>query len=328
MPRVTSRDVARAAGVSQYTVSKVIHNSPHVRPETRAAVETAMKELGYHPNAVATALRTRTTSVIMFVVRRNMVNSRLTAELLAGAIQGANEHEHSVLVVAVDGDSAAHALHTYRTGLVSGALVFAICANDPIVTELASDGCPTISLTQPSESTPEQRSIRADDAGGARAAMRHLLDQGHTHIGILGVGDALQGLDYDRGHAAMAEAQRASAKASFLPCHGWSMENGMRGAAELFRMVPRVTAIFAISDRLAFGALAAAAKANLRIPQDLAVVGFDNAEWSAYCTPPLTTVDFPLHSVGRVGAERLLTNVHTPTHAVPTRLIVRASSGR
>ncbi len=325
--RVTSRDVARAAGVSQNTVSLVIHDSPRVRPETKATVRAAMKRLGYHPNAVAAALRTQSTPVLLFVVRKSTVHDHVTAELLAGAIEGAEHFGDSVLVIAVDA-GARLAVNAFHAGWASGSLVFAVEPNDRVVTELTAAGCPTVSLLQPSTDCPPEYLVHADDAGGARQAIAHLLERGHTRIGLVTARlepDA-EGPAFQRTRAAWEAAQAGGA--TLVPAYtaAWTTEGGLRAGRELLQSSPRPSAIFAISDRAAFGVLQAAREAHLRVPEDMAVVGFDDTEWARYCDPPLTTVEFPLRTIGRLGAERLLGGTPTDLTPVPTRLIVRQSS--
>lgn len=325
--RVTSRDVARAAGVSQNTVSLVIHDSPRVRPETKATVRAAMKRLGYHPNAVAAALRTRSTPVLLFVVHKGTIHDHVTAELLAGAVEGAERYEDSVLVVAVD-DSARAAVKAFHAGWASGSLVFAVGPNDRVVAELTSAGCPTVSLLQPSRDCPPEWVVRADDAGGARQAIAHLLQCGHTRIGLVTARlepDA-DGPAFQRTHAACEAAQQGGA--TLVPSYtaAWTTAGGLQAGRALLQSSPRPTAIFAISDRAAFGVLQAAREQKLRVPEDLAVVGFDDTEWAQYCDPPLTTVEFPLRAIGRLGAERLLGPAPTELAPVPTRLIIRQST--
>jgi LacI family transcriptional regulator len=324
---VTSRDVAREAGVSQNTVSLVLRDSPRVREETKAAVSAAMARLGYHPSGLAAALRSQRAPGLLFVLRAVTVHHHLTAELLAGAIEAAESRGYHMVVAAVDPERRESAVDAYRAGWVGGAVVFAVSVDDPVAGDLVRAGCPTVALLQPVGACLPDRVVRADDAGGARAAVEHLVARGHRRIGLIGAPTEGNAISQDRIGAARAAASAAGVALVERHAPTWTAEAGRRAAEELLAERPRPTAIFAVSDRLAFGALAAARAIGLRVPDDLAVVGFDDTEWSRYGEPPLTTVEFPVRTIGRQGVERLL--APTPgglAGTVPARLVVRACS--
>lgn len=322
MAKVTSRDVAAAAGVSQNTVSLVARDSPRIRPETKLRVRAAMERLGYHRNALAAALRSSTTKALLFAAREQVIHHHVTSELLAGAIEAASAHGYSLLVSAVGARGTEAAADLYHGRWVGGAVVFATCSDDPIVAGLSAAGCPTVSLVQPSDVADV---VRADDFGGGRAAALHLLARGRRPVGVVAAPSERSALGRDR----VAGAQDAAGEVPLYVqiAADWTVEAGRQAAQALLLQRPRPAGIFAVSDRLAYGVLAAAAAAGLNVPGDLAVVGFDNTEWSRYCTPPLTTVDFPLRAVGRLGVERLLAPADSPrVGPVPTELIIRESA--
>jgi len=327
MAKVTSRDVAREAGVSQNTVSLVARKSPLVRPETRARVLAAMERLGYHPNAMAAALRSRTSRALAFVMAATAIHDHVTAALLTGAIEEANRHGFSIVVQPALEPEAQAAVDLYRAQLVAGALVFARRAEDPLVSGLAATGCPTISLLQPHSALPPSRSVVADDLGGSEAAVRHLLHRDHRRLGLVAVRSVGGTLAAERLAGARAVAGAAGVPLDEVVADGWSVEAGEAAAHVLLGRVPRPTGVFALSDRLAFGVMAAAAAAGLRVPEDLAVAGFDNVEWSRYTRPPLTTVEFPLRDMGAAGVQRLLApDAPVVWDRFPARLVVRGSS--
>lgn len=324
MGRVTGRDVARAAGVSANTVSLVVRQSPQVSLATRAAVRQAMERLGYRPNGLAAALRSRSTPILAFVVARQHVADHVTSGLLAGAIEGAETQGCSVTVLAEDVAAPGRAAEAYRARWAGCAVVLPAAGVDPLWQSLLVAGCPAVALARPPLDCPPDRAVRADDAGGGRLAMAHLLAGGHRHIGIVGLPAHGPGLVADRVASASDTAAQAGARIEVAEAAGWSLEAGAAAARCLLGGRPRPTAIFAISDRLALGVYAAARELGLRIPADLAVAGFDNVEFAAYADPPLTTVDFPLHEIGRRGAALAL-GAAGMAGAVPTTLIPRAS---
>ncbi len=327
MGRVTSRDVAREAGVSQNTVSLVARDSPRVRPETKQTVRAVMERLGYHPNAVAAALRSHRTRALAFVVHTRFVHHPLTAALLAGAIAAAERQGYAIVAHTVRDDDPAAAPDLYRSQSVSGALVFSRRTDDPMVHALHRAGCPVVSLLQPCACLAADHCVAADDAGGAAAAIHHLRRRGHRRLGLVTAPAAESALAQARIHAAHAVAAATGPPLSAVAADDWTVEAGLEAGRALLSAGSRPTAIFAISDRLAVGVLAAAAESGLAVPGDLAVAGFDNIEWARYCNPPLTTVEFPLEDIAAEGVARLLQPQAPPSFdQAPARLVVRRST--
>ncbi len=325
--RATSRDVARAAGVSQNTVSLVLRGSTRISPATQARVRTAMQRLGYQPNAVAAALRSRTTRALLFVAPRAAVHTHLNAELLAGVTDEAAADAYSVLVRAVGADGA-EAVESYRGQWVSGAVVFASSVREAAVEALVAAGCPTVAMITACTACPPERTVVAADGDGAAQAVRHLLARGHRRLGLVSTPGVPGGeISAARVGGARLAAAAGAADLAEVVVGDWGAREGLAGGARLLARSNRPTAIFAISDNLALGVMRAAAQAGLRVPEDVAVVGFDNRDWGEYCTPPLTTVEFPVYEIGRAAVRRLL----HPEDAggpgrVAARLLVRASS--
>ena len=327
MGRVTSRDVAREAGVSQNTVSLVARDSARVRPETKRAVRAVMERLGYHPNAVAAALRSQQTRTLAFVVHTHAVHHPVAAALLAGTIAAAERHGYTVVAQTVRDDDPAATLALYRSQSVSGAMVFARITDDPMVGGLHHGGCPVVSLLQPCACLPPDHSIVADDGGGAAAAIDHLCQRGHHRLGLVAAPSDDSTLAQARIGAARAAAAAADAPLRVVMAADWTVEAGREAGLALLAGEDPPTGVFAISDRLAVGVLEAATATGLAVPRDVAVVGFDNIEWARYCHPPLTTVEFPLEDIAAEGVARLLRPHAPPAFArAPARLVVRQST--
>lgn len=325
--RVTSRDVARAAGVSQNTVSLVLRGSTRISSPTHERVRAAMERLGYQPNAVAAAPRSRTTRALLFVAPRAAVHSHVTAELLAGATDEAAADGYCLLVRAV-GPDAAEAVESYRGQWVSGAVVFASTVRDAAVEALAAAGCPTVAMITACAACPPEPTVVADDAGGAAQAVGHLLSKGHRRLGLVGPRGMPGGrISAERVAGARLAAASAAVALAEVVVGDWGVADGLAGGTGLLAGPGRPTAIFALSDALALGVTRAAGAAGLRVPQDVAVVGFDNRDWGEYCTPPLTTIEFPLYEIGRLAVRRLLRPGDAgPPGPVPARLVVRGST--
>ena len=323
--RVTSRDVARKAGVSQNTVSLILKGSSRISPATTERVRVVMAEMGYQPNAVAAALRTRTTRSLLFVAPRESVRHHLTHDLVAGVTDEAAAAGYCVVIQPVSEDGS-RAADLYRTQLVSAAVIFPRAIDDGAAEALVAAGCPTIAVLGPCHSLGD-RFVAADDQGGAAAAVRHLVERGHHRIAVVVPSGPPWGIAAARLAGAQAAARAMGVPLREVRAADWAVADGYKAAWDLLPRPDRPSAVFAVSDRLAYGVLRAAQEMGLRVPADLAVAGFDNAEWSDYSRPPLTTVEFPVYTMGREAVRRLLNPGQAPEwERAPARLIVRGSS--
>lgn len=323
--RVSMADVARAAGVSGQTVSRVVNDSPRVDPSTRARVEEAMTRLGYRPHGAARALRTgrsRTIGVVVATLATVGNSHMLDAVSRAAAARG-----YALMVVSVSGrDDVADAFARLREQGVDGA----IALNE--ATALATDahtapaeGLALVAVDCPS--SPAFPTVQSDHAAGAAAATRHLLAHGHDTVWHLGGPEtSYAATERIRGwRDALAEAGVVCPE----PERGdWTASSGH--AAGL-RLAARrdVTAVFAANDQMALGLVRALADAGRRVPDDVAVVGFDDVADAAEYRPPLTTVRQDFHALGTAAVAVLLDTIEgaSPTRTVvPAHLVVRASA--
>lgn len=288
--RVSMAMVAQRAGVSGQTVSRVANGSPRVDPETRARVERAMAELGYRPNRAARALRTGRTQTLGLVAQTlaTVGNSRmLQAVADAAASRG---YALTVLTLGADADIA-DAFDRLRDQGVDGAVV--LNEATALARDAASAGLRLVVVDSP----PDERFtvIGTDHAAGARAATERLLAAGHRTVHHL-AGPA--------GSFAAAERERGWREA--LAAAGIEPPDVLRGdwsAASGFDLAARmpasgVTAVFAANDQMALGALRALARSERRVPEDVAVIGFDDIADAANFQPPLTTVRQDFDALG------------------------------
>ncbi|HEX5195272.1 MAG TPA: LacI family DNA-binding transcriptional regulator [Solirubrobacteraceae bacterium] len=324
-------DVARLAGVSHQTVSRVINGSERVAPATRDRVQAAMRLLDYRPNSMARALvtgRSRTVGVIGF-------NTTLfgPASTLYGIEGSAHEAEYLTSVVSmpeVNRDSVLLAVERLRRHNVEGVLLLAsessaIAALAPVSREL-----PLVALeAEPIHGIP---TVTIDQYGGAVSATRHLLELGHRRIAhIAGPAGSLEAqLRLAGCRDTLAEAgHRLPAGTGF---GDWSAGSGYEICVRLLEQDPDVTAIFVANDQMALGALRALDEAGRRVPADVSIVGFDAVPESGFFTPPLTTIHQDFVAIGRRGFEALRDRIENgdgpATHQVlEFELLVRASTG-
>jgi DNA-binding LacI/PurR family transcriptional regulator len=321
-------DVARLAGVSHQTVSRVINDSRHVRAETRERVEIAMRQLDYRPNSVARALvtgRSNTLGVVSF-------DTTLygPASTLYGIERAAHEAGYSITIASLerlDRPAVLEAIDRLREQGVEGIMVIAPQESGARALLQAPAGVPLVAL----EAGPQDVSLASiDQFTGAWRATEHLLRLGHRTVWhIAGPGGWPEAADRVRGWRSALASARASVPQ--LLEGDWSARSGHELALRLVHD-PTVTAIFVANDHMALGALRALHECGRRIPHDVSVVGFDDIPEAPYFTPPLTTVRQDFDEMGRRGLRLLLDRIEAPDgppaqHEVAPELVVRASSG-
>jgi DNA-binding LacI/PurR family transcriptional regulator len=323
---VVMADVAKLAGVSLQTVSRVINDSPHVRAATRQRVEDAMRKLEYRPNPVARALvtgRSRTLGVVSF-------DTTLfgPASTLFGIERAAHDAGYFVSIVSLRSltrSAVMDAVERLRAQGVDGVLVIAPTETaTQAILHLPQDVPVVATEAGPGESVPL---VAVDQVEGARLATQHLLELGHRTIWhISGPSDWLEAQDRVAGWRSTLEAAGASPPPVLVG--DWSARAGHELGRELS---PDVTAVFVANDQMALGVLRSLHEAGRRIPADISVVGFDDIPEAEYFTPPLTTVRQNFNEMGRRSLLLLLEQIESGSRApvretVPPELIVRAST--
>jgi DNA-binding LacI/PurR family transcriptional regulator len=319
--RISMADVAAHAGVSAQTVSRVANGSPRVDPATRARVEAAMAALGYRMHRTARALRTGRTRTIGLVVSSLAAvgNSRML-EAIADA---AARRDYALTVSTLAGArTVADAFAQLRDQGVDGAIVL----NEATTLLRESDPDAGLSLVVV-DSPPDPRFaiVQTDHAAGAASAVEHLLASGHATVHHLaGPAGSYAAAERERGWREELEA--AGAEVPPVARGDWTSHSGREAAAAL----ATATAVFVANDQMALGALSAFAEAGRRIPEDVAVVGFDDVVDAARYRPPLTTVRQDFDALGARAVEALLAMIDDGaapvTHVIPGELVVRASS--
>ncbi|MDQ3788253.1 MAG: LacI family transcriptional regulator [Actinomycetota bacterium] len=281
----TLKDVAVLAGVSVKTVSNVVNGYDFVKPENRRRVEDALVATGYRPNIGARNLRRGRTGFIALVVPE--LSIPYFGELAGGIIAAAAEHDWSVLIEQTQGDRARERKVIGDLGphMVDGAIVSPQAVEPD---DLATPGVPVVLLGEHPLPLPLDH-VGIDNVTAARTAVRHLIDLGRTRIAVIGQhptrGTATQRLAGYR--QAIAEAGLPEIVATALRYHH---QDGAEAMAALLDRQEPPDAVFCFNDMLALGAIRAAHDRGLRVPHDVAIVGFDNTEHSAYSVPSLTTI--------------------------------------
>ncbi|MGP3533956.1 LacI family DNA-binding transcriptional regulator [Microbacterium sp. RD1] len=319
---ISMADVAAHAGVSAQTVSRVVNGSPRVDPGTRARVEAAMAALGYRMHRAARALRTGRTRTIGLVVSSLAAvgNSRM----LEAVAEVAAQRDYALAVVTLAGArSVGDAFAQLRDQGVDGAIVL----NEATTLLRGSDPRATLPLVVV-DSPPDDRFaiVQTDHAAGAAVAVGHLLSKGHATVHhVAGPSGSFAARERERGWRAALED--AAARVPAVVRGDWTSRSGFAAASGL----AGATAVFVANDQMALGALRAFAEAGRRIPEDIAVVGFDDVVDAAQYRPPLTTVRQAFDALGTRAVATLVAMIEEgagPSFtALPGQLVVRESSG-
>jgi LacI family transcriptional regulator len=339
MPRTTIGDVARAAGVSKTTVSRVLAGqTKYVREETRQRVLKAAGELGYHPSSVARSLISKR-SFTLGVVGYGLEYFGPSCTL-AGVEQEASKLGYTILLNLIrrpETNNVEQLLGEMISRYVDG-VIWAVpeIGGNRVWVDHKTHGFPVPIIFLSMEPKPDRFVVAVDNHGGGLMATRHLIAWGCQNIGLItGPLDWWEARQRKLGWQEALDSVGLPRKDSFIAEGDWSAASGERGLSRLLARHPEIDGVFACNDQMALGALKAARRLGRRVPEDLAIVGFDDIPEAAYFYPPLSTVRQDMVELGRRAVRKLSQAVETSqSGAVPTpetillqpKLIVRESS--
>jgi len=328
--RLTIRDVAKQAGVSHQTVSRVINDDATVTPETRGKVEAAIADLGYQPNAIARSLakgRTRTLACIA---------PNLTDYTFARIIEGAeveSRQQGYFLISSSAPDEATFA--ALINELVPSRRIEGVMIINPYVDDRVAalpKNFPTVFVGGQAREGTDIDSVALDDEAAARVATEHLIALGHHRIAMI-TGPLIEDCTRERiiGYQSALMSAGLHVDAEMTVAGDWSASSGHTAFAQLFDRAAPPTAIFAQNDRMALGALRAARDRGLAVPDQIAVIGIDDMPLASYFDPPLTTMHQDMFAIGRTAAQLLVRAVDQPQAArqhvrLRAELLVRQST--
>ena len=327
----TLRDVARLAGVSHQTVSRVINGSEDVLPETRANVEAAIKQLGYRPNAIARSMARGQTHTLA-CISPNLTDYTF-ASVIEGAETEARQHDYFLLSSSATDPDAFHALVDELVGhrRVDGLIVINPYSDDRF--QHIPEKFPVVFVGAQSH---EQKisSVCLDDEKVAYEATRHLISLGHTDIALV-TGPMEEDCSLDR-----TEGYRRALQEAGIPFDNakiiegdWSATSGQDALLSFVEQGRVPTAVFAQNDRMAMGVLRAARDVNIKVPTQLAVIGVDDMPLSSYFDPPLTTMRQDMPRIGQEATRMLLDIIQKKNTGqrevkLSAQLVVRQSTSK
>ncbi|MFF4775525.1 LacI family DNA-binding transcriptional regulator [Microtetraspora fusca] len=331
MKRPTLEAVAARAGVSRATVSRVVNGQATVTPQIREAVLRAVDELGYVPNSAARSLVTQRTDSIALVVSEPPTRVFSEDPMFSTVIRSASlelEAADRQVVLMLAGSAKSHArIERYIAGgHVDGVMLISMHGADPLPAAISRMSVPIVSYGRPAVPVPLPY-VDNDNVGGAEKAVRHLLERGRRRIAtIAGPQDMIGGQDRLAGYR---NVLRESDRRSIVAVGDFTRESGAVAMRQLLRDDPDLDAVFVANDLMAVGALQSLRQAGRRVPDDVAVVGFDDIEAAKFTEPPLTTIRPPFTEQAAAMVKLLLSLFEGgPTDPVilPTELVVRESA--
>ncbi|MEO3773904.1 LacI family DNA-binding transcriptional regulator [Micromonospora sp. B9E7] len=338
--RPTLDAVAARAGVGRGTVSRVVNGSPQVSPEARAAVQQAIAELGYVPNRAARALVTQRTDSVALVVSESgerVFTEPFFASIVRGISSGLLETPMQLwLAMAQSPVERERVEHHLTNQHVDGVLLLSLHDSDPLPTLLEERGLPAVLGGRPARMLQPGAQpawfVDVDNVGGARQAVEYLTGLGRRRIAtIAGPQDMGAGLARLAGYTEAVKATGAGVNPDLIAYGDFSEGSGTACMRRLLDVCPDLDAVFVASDLMAFGALRTLREAGRRVPEDVAVIGFDDATIALQADPPLTTVFQPVEEMGRQMARLLVARIRgeelvAPHILLDTQLVHRASA--
>jgi DNA-binding LacI/PurR family transcriptional regulator len=319
--RPTLDDVAKRAGVGRGTVSRVVNGSTAVRPATRSAIERAIAELGYVPNRAARSLVTHSTDSVALVVSESearVFTEPWFAQIIRGVNAALSQTSLTLWLVMVRSPTERDkVIEQLDQQYFDGVLLLSLHDDDPLPNVLVERGMPAVragrSASMLRDGTTPLSYVDVDNVAGAYTAVAHLAKLGRRTVAtIAGPTDMGVGVARLEGYRQAVREFRLAQDDNLIAYGDFSEEQGARAARDILAARPDIDAVFAASDLMAAGAICALRDAGRRVPDDVALVGFDDATIARQTDPPLTTVHQPVEEMGRQMAELLVAHIEKP----------------
>lgn len=333
--RITSQDVADLANVSRTTVSLVLNNvdGANIPQSTREKVYQAVQELGYVPNASARALASQRARAIGLVMTRSpahIASDAFLPKIIAGLLEEIKEQNFRLLIEIVEDDQQDAYVKLSQAKHIDGMIILTPNVADKRIEQLHKLGIPTVLFgALPGHTLPF---VQIDNQSAAKTATQHLLDQGHKEIAFITNAHPSYSSAQDRliGYQEALEEAGIQVNDDLIEYGDFSPGSGFLAMQKILEKDIPFSAVFVASDNVALGVKSALSKADMYIPDDISMVGFDDLPWAAYSNPPLTTIHLPAHQMAAQASQLLLDIIHgnevdQTGIILETELIVRQS---
>lgn len=333
---LTIKDIAKFANVSHTTVSRVINNNPQVKPETREKILKLIKDLNFSPNDSARSLSSGKTYKIGLLIMCDLqkVPTDFFTLILSGMVPELNKFGYNLMLFfnQVQGKDNQAPLELMNQNNMDGVFVLSVESEAELAYKVAGIRLPLVLVNEKIDDL-DLSFVVADDEGGAYQATSHLLDLGHRKIAFIeGFPKYKTSLDRKTGYHRALMDRGINPDLSLERAGFFNTKHGYLAMKELLNDRPDITAVFTANDLMALGAIRAIKEKNLQVPNDIAIVGFDDAEFAEASDPPLTTIKKSRDVMGREAARLMLELLESPDKkesqgiTLPTQLIIRESS--
>ncbi|MEK4252119.1 LacI family DNA-binding transcriptional regulator [Paenibacillus sp. FSL W7-1287] len=334
---VTIKDIAKAAGVSPSTVSRVISNHDRISSATSSKVKRIMEEMGYHPNIMAKSLVSKTTKTLAIMLPRpaeELFKDFFFGELLRGILTQSTLAGYDMLLAAATSphDEKETVSRLVFGRRVDGVILLSSRPNDPLISMLDKAKFPTVLIGRTDEH-PDILSVDNDNEQAAYEATRHLILQGHDRIGFVsGPPNLTVSLDRMAGYRRAMQEQGLELRPEWIVEGEYLQHGGYRAMTFLMNLQERPSALVVIDDAVAFGVVHGLTELGFKVPDDMCIVSFNNIALSELASPPISSIDIGTYQLGYTASQMLIRritdqpSVHQNRIIIPHRLIVRESS--
>ena len=324
----TIRDVAKQAGVSIKTVSRVVNNQSEVSPNTREKVQQVITKLDYQPNTTARNLvngRTNTIGVVIPYDTKYVFSHPFFAEVIRGMAEVLSENCYDLLLNLAHNQEPYYRLYSQRK--VDGLILMSIPMGDPGIKGLYESGAPCVCTCRLSDAGESNISfVDADFEGGTGLAMDHLISLGHRRIALLTGAENLVSVKLrKRGYLKALKENDIPVIEGYVLAGDFTSESGYDLAAQIMRHPSPPSALVCGDDMMALGAIKAVTELGYCVPEDISIIGFDDISLAQFSTPQLTTIRQDKYQKGRIAVEHLLTLMQDKDIATPCQTIIKTS---
>lgn len=326
------KDVAEKAGVSVATVSRVINHNPNVKKHLRQRVLQAIEEMGYLPSGIARSMRNQSVPVVGLII--SDIQNPFFTSLVRAVEDVALENDYTVLLCNSDEDPQKEQLYIDVLARERIAGIIIIPSHENCCQSLKKLKVPVVLVDRKLKSL-KCDSVVLDNVCGAKEAIDHLIEMGHRRIGFVGAPlNVSVGFERFTGYQAALKDHGIPINETLIQIGNFKEEGGFQATKKLLEQDPRPTAIFSVNNLMTMGALKAIYEMNLKIPDDISIIGFDDMPWLSLINPPLTAIRQPVYEIGAEAARLLFSRINEeienpPIHLVlKPELIVRGSTTR